>query len=69
MDANSKSKSIKMDVRIWFNDATGRIHISGPGFISTFAQDPSSLRGHPNLFRKLAKCLRDAGAASPASGH
>jgi hypothetical protein len=59
-------KTVRLDVGIWFNEATGHIHIAAKnGFISTVSSDPKSKRFHPNLFRKLTKCLRDAGAATP----
>ncbi len=53
------------DVSIWWREDTGRIHISFEGKISTVSPDPKSKRGNPHLFRKLAECLRDAGAPHP----
>jgi len=59
-------KTVKLDVGIWFNEKTGHIHIAAPGsFISTVSNDPASKRYHPNLYRKMAKALREAGAAAP----
>ena len=51
---------------IWFNPDSGHIHIAAKGaFISTVSNDPKSKRYHPNLFRKLAATLRDAGLPHP----
>lgn len=62
-------KSVHLDkVRIWWNEQSGRIHISAGGphaFISTVSEDPTSKRGNPNLYYKLAKCLGQAGAPHP----
>lgn len=59
-------KTARLDVGIWFNAKSGHIHISAKkSFISTVSNDPESLRYHPNLYRKLAKVLRDAGLPHP----
>jgi hypothetical protein len=34
-------------------------------FHTTVYSNPSSVRGHPNLFMKLAKVIRDHGAPHP----
>lgn len=60
------SKSIKLDMRLWSNDRTGHIHIGvSKALISTVSADPASKRYHPNLFRKLAKVLREHSAPAP----
>ena len=65
------NKTVKLDVSIWYNEKTSRIHVAGKNiggtekFISTVHSDPDSMRGHPNLFRKLVKCLKEAGAPYP----
>jgi hypothetical protein len=47
------TKSVRLDVNIWFNERTGHIHIAAANaFISTVSNDPASKRYHPNLFRK-----------------
>lgn len=38
-----------------------KIQSDGAGFITTVRADPTLERGRPNLFRKLAKALRDSG--------
>ncbi|KKW89720.1 hypothetical protein [Sphingobium chungbukense] len=59
-------KTVKLDCGIWYNDESGHIHIAAAGaFISTVSNDPKSKRYHPNLYRKMAKALRDAGAPAP----
>ena len=35
------------------------------GLHTTVSADPTGRRGHPNLFGKLAKCLKEAGAPAP----
>ena len=70
MGRRMSEKSVKLEVRIWFEEDTGRIHLEGRlagrhMFISTVNADPASKRGHPNLFGKLARCLREAGAPAP----
>jgi hypothetical protein len=50
------------------DEEQGHIHLTArnvKGFHTTVTSDPASKRGHPNLFNKLAKCLRDAGAPHP----
>lgn len=59
-------KTVNLNVGIWFNEESGHIHIAGQGaFISTVSNDPKSKRYHPNLYRKMAKTLRDAGVPAP----
>lgn len=61
-----QAKTARLDVGIWFNEASGHIHIAAKGaLISTVSNDPGSKRYHPNLFRKLATTLRDAGLPHP----
>jgi hypothetical protein len=53
-------------VGVWFNQDSGQIHIAAKdAFISTVSNDPKSKRYHPNLYRKLATELRDAGLPHP----
>jgi hypothetical protein len=61
-------KSVRLDVNIWWNESTGHIHVAArDGFISTISPDPDSKRYHPNLYRKMATVLREAGAPAPAA--
>jgi len=60
------SKSITLTLRVWYDDGSRQIKLAGPGLTaSTVSNDPGSKRYHPNLFDKLARALRDAGAPSP----
>ena len=54
-------------IGVWFDAKRNRIRIQSDdaGFITAVSADPSSKRGHPNLFRQLAKVLRDNGAPAP----
>lgn len=59
-------KSIRLDLRVWFDPTSRHIKLAGPGLTaSTVSNDPASKRYHPNLYRKLARCLREAGAPAP----
>lgn len=60
-------KSVKLEVRVWWDARQRMIKIAGPGLTaSTVSNDPGSKRYHPNLFKKLAKVLADAGLPGPA---
>jgi hypothetical protein len=62
-----RRKSIQLEVRVWYDEPSGYIKIAGAGLTaSTVSNDPGSARYHPNLFKKLAKALREAGAPAPA---
>ena len=68
MRKSKLGNSIYFEVGVWYNETTGSIHMTtkdAPGFHTTVRQDPKLKRGHPNLFKKLAKCLRDSGAPAP----
>lgn len=69
MRKSKPGNSVYLEVGVWFNQETGKIHMTakdGDGFHTTVNDDPVSKRGHPNLYMKLAKCLRKAGAPHPA---
>ena len=57
--------SVDLEIRIWYDEGQGSIHIAGSGLHSHVNANPDSKRGHPNLFRKLAQCLREAGKPAP----
>lgn len=62
------TKTAYLQVGIWFNEDTKHIHIASSehgGFISTACDAPSSKRGNPNLYGKLAKRLRAKGLPNP----
>lgn len=59
---------MRLEVRLWFNEITGHIHIAsrqGEPFISTVSADPAAPNGNPHLYLKLARCLRAAALPAP----
>jgi hypothetical protein len=53
-------------IGVWFDEVRGDIHLNIAGHgLSTINADPSSKRGNPHLFNKLAKALRDEGRPHP----
>lgn len=63
------AKSIQLNLRIWHDAKSGHIKLAGPGLTaSTVSNDPASKRYHPNLYMKLARALRAAGAPAPDDG-
>jgi hypothetical protein len=67
MDKSDTGRTVYPKIGVWFREDTGHIHltIEGQGF-STVNPESTSKRGNPHLFKKLARMLRDAGAAHPA---
>jgi hypothetical protein len=68
MRVSKPGKSVYMSVGIWLNPKTGAIHMTSrelAGFTTTINDNPTSIRGHPNLYNKLTKCLQVAGAPHP----
>lgn len=60
------NKSIELTLRVWFDPASGHIKLAGRGLTaSTVSNDPKGKRYHPNLYMKLGRALRSAGAAAP----
>jgi hypothetical protein len=62
-------RSVYLEVGIWWDAEQQQIHLTAKnvsGFHTTVSADSDSKRGHPNLFVKLAKVLRDKGAPHPA---
>jgi hypothetical protein len=60
-------KTAKVTIGLWFDEEAGDIHLSIPDHgLSTVNPDAASKRGHPHLFNKLAKVLRDQGKPHPA---
>lgn len=61
-------KTAYLNIGVWFDEDQGRIHMALPGpggFVTTVNDNPDSLRGHPNLFMKLARALKEAGVPGP----
>ncbi|CAN1722801.1 protein of unknown function [Hyphomicrobium sp. 1Nfss2.1] len=66
------AKSVSLAVRVWYDEEQGNIHIASKDdheLISTINRDPAHSRGHPHLFNKLAKCLRDESKPAPPEAH
>ena len=60
------TKSLKLELRIWYDERSRHIKLAGPGLTaSTVSNDPTSVRYHPNLYRKLARALSEAGMPAP----
>ncbi|MEO6224496.1 MAG: hypothetical protein ABIO80_01395 [Sphingomicrobium sp.] len=60
-------KTGNVTLGLWFDEQAGDIHLSIPGVgLSTVNGNAGSKRGHPHLFNKLAKVLRDQGKPHPA---
>lgn len=61
-------KTAYLNMGVWYDPATGHIHMTLPNsgwFHTTVNDDPISKRGHPNLYKKLARALKEAGAPGP----
>ena len=61
-------KSVYVQMGIWYNEDTKEIHLTAQGvegFHTTVNNKPDSIRGHKNLFGKLAKLLAAEGAPHP----
>jgi hypothetical protein len=57
-----------LNVGVWYNPESGHIHITLPHsgwFHTTVNGNENSKRGHPNLFGKLARALKEAGVPGP----
>lgn len=71
MRTSEPGNSVYLEIGIWYKEETGSIHITSndvAGFHTTVLRDAKLKRGHPNLFSKLAKVLRDGGAPAPQEG-
>ena len=68
MRRSKSGKTVTLEIDIWWDAADKSIHIASnqsDTLIATVSNDPTKRRGHPKLFRELAKVLRDNGAPSP----
>lgn len=70
-DTRSAEEHIKtayLNFNVWYNPETRHIHMALPNsnrVITTINDDPKSERGHPNLYQKLARALRDSDVPHP----
>jgi len=68
MQPSKPTKTVNLDLSVWYDEGDGHIHVAtrnGEGFISTINDDSIRMRGHPHLFDKLARHLREAGVLHP----
>ena len=67
MRLSKKGKAVSTEVGFWL-EKDGSIHLTikedPTGHVAVNA-DPRRRNGHPTLFRRLAKALREAGAPAP----
>jgi hypothetical protein len=70
METSREGRSMYVRMGMWL-EKDGSIHLSAPGvpgFHVAINSDPRKPNGHPTLFKRLAKCLRDNGAPAPSDG-
>jgi hypothetical protein len=68
MDISKPESAVYLEMDVWYDENEGHIHLTAKnvqGFHTTVNRDPASTRGHPNLFAKLTKVLKEAGAPRP----
>ena len=71
MRKSDPGNSIYLEIGVWYDEAKDSIHIASndvADFHTTVRADAKLKRGHPNLFEKLARNLRDNGAPAPQEG-
>jgi hypothetical protein len=67
MRSSTSGKSVHMNFAFFLSD-DGSIHLTAndvSGFHVAINEDPARRNGHPTLYKKLADCLRQAGAPAP----
>lgn len=68
MRLSKKGKSVHFEVGIWC-DKKDIIHVTCneiDDFHIAVNPEPERPNGHPTLYRRLAKCLKEAGAPAPS---
>lgn len=68
METSKPGNAVYLEMGVWYDKDQGHIHLTAKnvhGFHTTVSGDPASKRGHPNLFNKLARVLKNAGAPYP----
>ena len=59
-------KTVTLPVAFWYDAAHDTIHLAARNaFVTTLNNDAKSKRGHPQLFAKLAACLKAADRPHP----
>ncbi len=67
-EISKPGRSVYVRVGVWWNEEQGHIHLTAqgvPGFHTTLNNIPGSKRCHENMFKKLAKLLKDEGVPHP----
>ncbi|MGR3636983.1 MAG: hypothetical protein ACU0BK_13815 [Shimia sp.] len=67
--SGSQKKTANFELSAWFNEDTGHIHLAMPKTdwsVTTVTNDPNSIRCHENLYKKLARALKESGVSAPA---
>ena len=62
-------KTAYLEMSVWYDADHDQIHMTVPKtgwFHTTVNEKPESERCHPNLFRKLARALKEAGVPGPS---
>lgn len=68
IETSKPGKSVYVKMGMWWDEEQGHIHMTAPGvhgFHTTVNANAESKRGHPNLFMKLARALREGGVPHP----
>ena len=68
MRVSKNGKSVHIEIGFWLND-DGSIHITSSeaaNFHVAVNEDSARANGHRTLYKRLAQCLREAGAPAPA---
>jgi hypothetical protein len=66
--SESGGRTAYLNIGAWYDPETGHIHLTLPHsgwFHTTVNPEPASKRGHPNLYAKLTRALKEAGVPSP----
>lgn len=68
MRLSENGKTVTLQISVWWNPKDRKIHLASSEsktLIATVNNDPDNRRGHPKLFRELAKILKEMGAQYP----
>lgn len=61
------TKTVTLKINVWYDSEKREITLAGDGLTATTVNNnPNSERCHRNLYSKLSKILRDAGAPATA---
>ena len=68
LESKRGGNTVYLNVGVWYDAGTGHIHMTLPHsgwFRTTVNAEATSKRGHPALFCKLARALKEAGVLAP----